>query len=67
MTQIREGGGSNNKALRRKERDEVTWAREKYMRSLIICTLLQIIIRVIKSRKMRWPKHVTHMRKMVNF
>jgi hypothetical protein len=37
------------------------------MRSLITCILsLPIIIRIIKSRRMRWVGHVAHMGEMRN-
>jgi hypothetical protein len=31
------------------------------MRSFITCTLLQALIRIIKSRRMRWAGHVARM------
>jgi hypothetical protein len=46
------------------EREEVKKGREScILRSFIICTLLQVsIIRVIKSRRMRWAACMTHTR-----
>ena len=43
------------------KRDEVTGNGENYiMRSLVICTLTNIV-RVVKSRRMRWAGHVARM------
>jgi hypothetical protein len=36
------------------------------MRSFIICTLHKIFIRVIKSRRIRWARHVARMGEMRN-
>jgi hypothetical protein len=51
-----------NRVLRRifgPKRDEVTGERRKcIMRSFMICILRPSIIRIIKSRRMRWAGHV---------
>jgi hypothetical protein len=54
-----------NRVLRRifgPKRDEVTWERRKLRNEElndIYCS--PIVIRVIKSRRMRWTGHVAHM------
>jgi hypothetical protein len=59
-----------NRVLRRifgPKRDEVTGGRENcIMRSFITCTFLQVrIIRMIKSRRMRWAGHVARMEECI--
>jgi hypothetical protein len=36
------------------------------IRSFIIATIYIILFRLIKSRRMRWARHVTHMEKIRN-
>jgi hypothetical protein len=40
-------------------REEVTGGRKKFMKSLIVRTLEQILFRMVKSRRLRWTRHGT--------
>ena len=60
---------SENRVLRRifgSKRDEVTEEWRKLLRSLNGLYTSPNIVRVIKSRRMRWAAHVAHMGEMID-